>query len=79
MKKAYCKPQIAFEDFELCANVAAGCEHTTGATQNTCGYSIPGIGTLFVGEVSACVWKVTDGYNGICYHVPLADTNLFTS
>ena len=25
MKKTYCKPQIAFESFELTSSIAAGC------------------------------------------------------
>lgn len=79
MKKTYCKPQISFEDFELCANIANGCDVTTGATKGTCGYTIPGIGTLFMSGVQACNWRVDDGYSRICYHIPLADTSLFTS
>lgn len=79
MKKAYCKPQIAFEDFELCANVASGCEHKTSHWKNECAYEILGGYKVFVYDASGCVYKQQDGAYGVCYHLPIDTMNIFTS
>lgn len=57
MKKTYCKPQIAFEDFELCANIAAGCEFKTDHAMDVCAYKLLGGYKVFVAETTACKYK----------------------
>lgn len=85
MKKNYIKPQIMFEDFTLSTNIAGDCEtKTNNPSNNTCGMTASGLGTVFLDTMSGCSWKVvaTDGdgeFNGICYHVPTGDNNLFNS
>ena len=56
MKKTYCKPQIAFEDFELCANIAAGCEFKTNHAKDACAYTMLGGMKVFVAGGSAFVF-----------------------
>ena len=34
MKKQYVKPELYFEDFELSANIATGCEAPTNHTKD---------------------------------------------
>ncbi len=77
--KTYTKPEILFEDFSLSTNIAGGCEHTTSNHyRNSCGFElIPGQ-TLFISE-PVCSFPVEDGYNGICYHVPNQENNVFSS
>ena len=82
MKKAYSKPDIVFENFSLSTNIAAGCEVKTNFAQNQCGYKFaPGI-VIFLEGVNGCVKPVVDGdgqFNGICYHNPSDDNNIFSS
>ncbi|EDN01855.1 hypothetical protein BACCAP_00196 [Pseudoflavonifractor capillosus ATCC 29799] len=79
MKKTYCKPQITFEDFELCANIAAGCEFKTNHWKDTCAYELLGGYKVFVAEATACKYKQQDGAGGVCYHIPVDSRNIFTS
>ena len=55
MKKTYCKPQISFEDFELCANIAAGCAFPTNHWRHSCAYTIAGGFKVFVQDANECV------------------------
>ncbi len=84
--KAYSKPDIVFEDFSLSTNIAAGCECLSHATENVCAVEIPaGSGTLivFTTDVAGCAYTPPDGSDvwgdGICYHIPSADNNVFAS
>lgn len=83
MKKAYIKPQVYFEDFQLSASIAAGCEEIIkNQSQGTCGYVMTGGVTVFTDSVSGCTMPIEDGSstaNGLCYHVPFQTYNLFTS
>lgn len=80
MKKAYVKPEVYFENFQLSANIAAGCMHKTNHQENVCGYSIPGVGAVFTTTVTGCTYtEESENYNGICYHNPSDDGKLFTS
>ena len=73
MKKRYSKPDILFESFSLCQNIAAGCEIKpknpillmTGVLGDRDGFAF--------NDSSSCDVDVTvaggDGdYNGVCYH-----------
>ena len=82
MKKAYNKPQIVFDSFELSQSIAAGCEIITKLpSENACGVVLPGDrGPTFVSEMTGCKRTEVDGdYNGICYHVPNDANNVFSS
>ena len=84
MKKVYVKPEIVFEDFSLCASIAAGCELDTPlpSYEENCGYPIGGDRspyTVFVSE-STCTHPEPEGfYNGFCYHAPYDYNNVFNS
>lgn len=47
-EKTYVKPQVFFEDFQLSASIAAGCEYTTNHTMNMCAYEITGGRNVFI-------------------------------
>ena len=82
MKKAYSKPEIMFDDFSLSANIASVCEEKVGSpTEYTCGLKY-GMSTIFTQDSTGCKTKVDDGsgkYNGLCYHIPSEDYNVFNS
>lgn len=80
MKKAYSKPDIVFEDFSLSTNIAAGCEALANFPQGDCGYVFAPDVVIFMEERHGCTTEVETGeYNGICYHNPSDDNNLFSS
>lgn len=79
MKKTYCKPQIVFENFELCANIAAGCEFKTNHAKDVCAYTMLGGMKVFVADVVSCIYKKQDYAYGVCYHIPIDTKNIFTS
>lgn len=83
MRKTYLKPEIVFEDFSLCENIAAGCEIIVPAPRSgQCGYAYEGGGgaTLFVDDTTGCSDHMPDSEsNGFCYHVPIQSNNLFNS
>lgn len=79
MKKTYSKPQIVFDSFELSQSIAVGCEYISHHTEDTCAYE-SALGNVFLEGVAACERKEVDGgNNGICYHVPADNSNLFSS
>lgn len=82
MKRTYQKPEILFESFTLSTNIAGDCEIKTDLqSQNGCGVPLGPL-VVFLETVQGCDKKVEadDGlYNGICYHVPSANTNVFNS
>ena len=69
MKKAYTKPMIAIETFQLNAGVAA-CKDNIHKTQYECEYEADGL-VYFGGYNGACNWDPEDsgiGGDDICYH-----------
>ena len=87
MKKTYVKPEIMFEDFTLCSNIATGCESIVGSpTKGSCAVESSGGIKLFDNTIPACDYSATDVgfapdtyYNKFCYHVPTESNNLFNS
>ena len=81
MKKSYVKPQVFFEDFQLSASIAAGCEYTTNHAMNVCTYEIAGGRNVFIDASTNCrdVTVPEGQYGNVCYHVPADTSNLFTS
>lgn len=83
MKKRYTAPEILFEDFSISTNIAAGCEEKSNLpSYNSCGLKW-GKKTLFTDELAVCTTKfsaVEDSpFDGLCYHNPNSDYNLFNS
>lgn len=80
MKKSYSKPDILFESFSLSSSVAAGCAVDTPLPQSDkCG--LPYFNwVIFMNELQGCTKIVSTGLmDGVCYHPPTEQTNLFTS
>jgi len=81
LKKQYIKPDVVFEDFSLSTTIANGCEtNITNATKGVCGVDFGGW-FVFVSGVNECITQIEDGsmFDGLCYHVPNADNNVFGS
>ena len=79
MKKTYAKPEIMFESFSLCTNIAAGCEFkNTLLTEGVCGYDTRN-GRTFTEKITGCIYKEPDTNDSLCYHVPVTTANIFNS
>lgn len=74
MKKAYVKPEVYFENFQLSANIAAGCGKPLEHSMETC-QPVPGT-TLFTTN-SSCAMTPDDA--GLCYQTVTDENRLFTS
>lgn len=72
-----------FEDFTLSTNIAGDCEAKLNTPSNgVCGYQPEGATyTIFLTDMSGCDRQYPDGANanGLCYHIPTDDKNLFNS
>lgn len=82
MKKTYEKPQILFESFTLSTSINGGCEKPTNLpSQNQCGLDFSGLMVFMTGMTGCQDIQIGEGdsFDGICYHVPSEDNNLFTS
>lgn len=81
MKKIYSKPNIMYEDFSLSTGITASCEYSTNFARDVCGFKY-GPYMIFTEGISGCAIPVPDGdlmFNGICYHNPSDDKNIFSS
>lgn len=88
MKKSYSKPDIYYEGFSLSTNIAAGCEEKPTNSTQTCGVK-NGHSFIFTSATYGCTSVIGDGSltgnlvdsenNGLCYHNPSADYNVFLS
>ena len=83
MKKNYNKPDILFESFALSVDIAGGCERVIDTyLGGECAMELVGFGNVFTDKVGQCSMVIEDGdpiADGLCYHVPTADNNLFNS
>ena len=79
MKRTYTAPDILFEDFTMSTSIALNCDvRVNNSTENVCGYETRN-GIVFTDDISGCKYKQPDGYDGICYHVPIDTADLFNS
>lgn len=81
MKKSYSKPDISFEGFSLSTSIAAGCEEKPVNLTDQCGVDW-GKSIIFTSTMTGCISKVAEGmpeYNGLCYHNPSSEYNVFHS
>lgn len=83
MKKAYSKPQIIFDSFELSQSIASGCEGIALQAENECAVRVEleGIGNIdiFNTTPSPCTTSGPGDHDLVCYHVPSDDNNVFSS
>jgi hypothetical protein len=81
MKKIYSKPDVIFENFSLCTSIAASCEVKTDTqANNVCGYKFGAL-YVFTDKIQGCTTPIAEGSinDGLCYHNPSEDNNLFNS
>lgn len=87
MKKTYTKPGIVFESFLMDTNIAGDCEVKTNTpSKSQCGINygpfvvfLDATGSLCTGAGRVPSTGGDGDYNGLCYHVPTGDKNLFNS
>lgn len=82
MKKTYQKPDIHFDSFSLSNSIAGSCEFDTDTkSQGLCSIQF-GDYKVFTSKVAGCKGGIivdSGQFNGICYHVPTNDKNVFNS
>ena len=81
MKKQYVKPAMFSEAFDICDSIAAGCGIAVGSTENVCSYPVPGTdySPFITGVGGTCTIVPPGDGDGVCYHIPTAETKLFDS
>lgn len=81
MKKTYVKPEVYFESFELSANIATGCKLISNAAEQLCAVTDKELGVTYFADAASCGNDYTPPSEGdkICYGVPQANNNVFTS
>ncbi len=88
MKKAYTKPGIVFDNFELSQSIAGSCEYISNQAYGTCGVFVEGFNeTIFTSTTNCNRTPANEAdktpgninYNGVCYDVPAPDSNVFSS
>ena len=83
MKKAYKKPEIFFESFNLSSSIAAGCAEKAGHGEYICPVETDfGTGPIKIfadGEASGCDTYFSGVEDSLCYHVPSESLNIFAS
>lgn len=77
-KKQYIKPAIKYESFNMSSHIASGCALGPTSAEFACPVMVPEWGITFFGEKN-CDYSTPDVYDMVCYHVPTADGNVFTS
>lgn len=80
--KKYVKPEISFQNLNLSTNISAGCEISSNQAALTCGVELPGYPGLIIFQddsTGTCDAYMPGIEDSICYHVPVADSNVFES
>lgn len=78
-KREYKKPDIEFQNFRLSTDLCAACEIQSNASDNMCPLTVPEFeGITLITELNCDAYapEITDT---LCYHVPIADNNVFGS
>lgn len=78
MKKAYVKPEVYFENFQLSASIAAGCTLISNSAENLCPVADKDLGVTYITD-NACTYTTPGENDQICYHNPSDQTKVFTS
>lgn len=77
-KKAYSAPAVRFESMNISSHIASGCASGPTFEEFACPVMVPEWGITFFG-LSNCDYYPPNPDDMICYHVPTADNNIFTS
>lgn len=78
-KREYKKPDIEFQNFRLSTDLCSGCDIRSTFEPNACPVTVPefeGITLITEMNCDAYAPEITDT---LCYHVPIADQNVFGS
>lgn len=86
MKKAYEKPNMYVENFELSQSIAAGCGIPTDAStlghpgaqsDCTCGWVVPGVGVVWC--TGPCTTETDEDarFGAVCYNNPNNGVSIF--
>ena len=82
MKKPYVKPAVYFESFELSTSIATGCDadynhsNTNFGNADSCALILGNV-NIFTSTNVSCTPKLD--FSQFCYHVPTADSKVFSS
>lgn len=88
MKKKYCKPEVSFENFEMCSDIAKGCYFHVNNNDCDCTITHPGWPELFwYGTCNGQAMQIANDtdpfscgeHDKACYHGPSGGSILFTS
>ena len=79
LKKKYLKPEINFESLALSTDISSGCSMLSQNSPNQCVIYYPQWGMTILTEEMSCDAYPPGGMDYICYHVPVADNNVFES
>ena len=79
--KKYVKPDISFQKLNLSTDISAGCAQQAQQAEGICAVQIPDNPGLYIFQESSntCNIYLPNSDDFICYHVPTADTNVFSS
>lgn len=76
--KQYKKPTVMFQSLSMSGHIASGCSQGQTFEEFACPVNVPEWGISFFGEDN-CDYSTPDAYDMVCYHVPTAGGNVFTS
>lgn len=79
MKKAYSKPVIVFDNFQLSQSIAGNCEFISTFARGACVIVEPETGDTVYLDAATCMFTPPNADDGICYHVPTEDWNVYSS
>lgn len=79
MKKTYVRPEVYFESFELSANIATGCKLISNSAQFVCSVTDNELGVTYFTDSACKGYNPPDDKDKVCYGVPQANNNVFTS
>lgn len=78
--KKYITPDISFNILSLSTNISAGCEIISNNDVAVCPVEVPGQpGFTIFQEGSGCIAYHPGYEDSICYHIPIAEQNVFES
>ncbi len=80
--KKYIKPDISFQKLNLSTDISAGCSQVATTAEGVCSVSIPGYPGMYIFQddpSNNCNTFLPNPEDFVCYHVPTADTNVFSS
>ena len=81
MKKAYCKPSLWYENFQLSQSIASNCEGIANFTEGMCSVTLEGpvYSLVLFNDPSICINSPPNPDDYLCYHAPTEGNNVFSS